>query len=57
MGRHREPLIGFDLETTGTDPRTTRVVPPVVAANAALCPRASAGARARRGAAGSGVLR
>ncbi|MGW4735123.1 hypothetical protein ACWEQC_39270 [Streptomyces shenzhenensis] len=55
MGRHREPLIGFDLETTGTDPRTTRVVPPVVAANAALCPRASAGAR--RGAAGSGVLR
>lgn len=26
MGRHRELLIGFDLETTGTDPRETRIV-------------------------------
>ncbi|MEU2894540.1 3'-5' exonuclease [Streptomyces sp. NPDC088106] len=26
MGWHREPLIGFDLETTGTDPREARIV-------------------------------
>ncbi|MGC2997763.1 hypothetical protein ACPF8X_04965 [Streptomyces sp. G35A] len=26
MGWHREPLIGFDLETAGTDPRATRMV-------------------------------
>ncbi|MGR3933939.1 exonuclease domain-containing protein [Streptomyces sp. BRA346] len=26
MGWHRELLIGFDLETTGTDPRTARIV-------------------------------
>ncbi|MFF7382364.1 exonuclease domain-containing protein [Streptomyces griseoluteus] len=26
MGWHREPLIGFDLETTGTDPRQARIV-------------------------------
>lgn len=26
MGRHRELLIGFDLETTGTDPREARIV-------------------------------
>ncbi|MGC4997418.1 hypothetical protein [Streptomyces sp. DT195] len=26
MGWHREPLIGFDLETTGTDPRQSRIV-------------------------------
>ncbi|MEU9559288.1 3'-5' exonuclease [Streptomyces fumanus] len=26
MGWHREPLIGFDLETTGTDPRRARIV-------------------------------
>lgn len=26
MGRHRKPLIGFDLETTGTDPREARIV-------------------------------
>ncbi len=26
MGRHREPLIGFDLETTGTDPHEARIV-------------------------------
>jgi DNA polymerase-3 subunit epsilon len=26
MGWHRELLIGFDLETTGTDPREARIV-------------------------------
>ncbi|WP_030861339.1 3'-5' exonuclease [Streptomyces sp. NRRL S-37] len=26
MGWHRDPLIGFDLETTGTDPREARIV-------------------------------
>ncbi|WP_415949010.1 3'-5' exonuclease [Streptomyces sp. KLOTTS4A1] len=26
MGWHQELLIGFDLETTGTDPRTSRIV-------------------------------
>ncbi|KMS78209.1 DNA polymerase III subunit epsilon [Streptomyces leeuwenhoekii] len=26
MGWHREPLIGFDLETTGTDPYEARIV-------------------------------
>jgi DNA polymerase-3 subunit epsilon len=26
MGWHRELLIAFDLETTGTDPRTARIV-------------------------------
>ncbi|MFD8674534.1 exonuclease domain-containing protein [Streptomyces seoulensis] len=26
MGWHREPLIGFDLETTGTDPLQSRIV-------------------------------
>ncbi|MFV0133001.1 3'-5' exonuclease [Streptomyces sp. HMX87] len=26
MDWHREPLIGFDLETTGTDPREARIV-------------------------------
>ncbi|MGW2209817.1 hypothetical protein [Streptomyces sp. NPDC001781] len=26
MGWHRKPLIGFDLETTGTDPRQARIV-------------------------------
>lgn len=26
MSWHREPLIGFDLETTGTDPREARIV-------------------------------
>ncbi|MEZ7003405.1 3'-5' exonuclease [Streptomyces sp. AD55] len=26
MGWHREPLIGFDLETTGTDPHEARIV-------------------------------
>lgn len=26
MAWHREPLIGFDLETTGTDPREARIV-------------------------------
>ncbi|CAM5326165.1 hypothetical protein SHIRM173S_04987 [Streptomyces hirsutus] len=26
MGWHREPLIGFGLETTGTDPREARTV-------------------------------
>lgn len=26
MGWHREPLIGFGLETTGTDPREARIV-------------------------------
>jgi DNA polymerase-3 subunit epsilon len=26
MGWHRELLIGFDLETTGTDPRESRIV-------------------------------
>ena len=25
MGRHREPLVGMDLETTETDPRTARI--------------------------------
>ena len=26
MGWHREPLVGFDPETTGTDPREARTV-------------------------------
>lgn len=26
MGWHREPLVGFDLETTGTDPDSARIV-------------------------------
>ena len=26
MGWHRELLVGFDLETTGTDPREARIV-------------------------------
>jgi DNA polymerase-3 subunit epsilon len=26
MGWHTEPLVGFDLETTGTDPATARIV-------------------------------
>lgn len=26
MGWHREPLIGFDLGTTGTGPREARIV-------------------------------
>ena len=26
MGWHRELLVGFDLETTGTDPRQARIV-------------------------------
>ncbi len=26
MGWHQELLIGFDLETTGTDPREARIV-------------------------------
>ncbi|GAA2247247.1 3'-5' exonuclease [Streptomyces ruber] len=26
MSWHREPLVGFDLETTGTDPREARIV-------------------------------
>ncbi|MFF0221970.1 hypothetical protein [Streptomyces sp. NPDC004629] len=57
MGRHREPLIGFDLETTGGEPRERRAVTPVVAVNAAFGPHASAGPRSFRAAAVSGVLR
>lgn len=30
MSRHREPLIGFGLETTGTEPRTARTAAKVV---------------------------
>jgi DNA polymerase III epsilon subunit-like protein len=26
MDRHRKPPTGFDLETTGTDPREARIV-------------------------------
>ncbi len=31
MGRYGEPLIGFDLETTGTDPRGARIATGAVA--------------------------
>lgn len=57
MGRHREPLIGSDLETTGRTPRERHAVTPVADVNAALRARASAGHRTLRAAAVSGVPR
>lgn len=42
MGRHLEPPIGFDLETTDTDPREAHVV----TGDATCRPRTSTASRA-----------
>ncbi|WP_420802513.1 hypothetical protein [Streptomyces cavernae] len=57
MGGHRELLIGFDLETTGTDPREAHIVTAAVTENAALFPRTWGASQVYRGILADGALR